>query len=59
MPSKSAIKAPRNSSSGRFVTLRDGRKLPKPPSGGQFSKVQIRKAVQAAAATQRAKAKTG
>lgn len=49
----------RNSSSGRFVTLNDGRKLPKPPSGGKFSKVQIRKAVQSAGASQRAKTKTG
>lgn len=59
MTGKKAHKVTRNSSSGRFVTLSDGRKLPKPPSGGKFTKVQIRRAVQSAAATQNAKAKTG
>ena len=56
--SSKTTKVGRSTSSGSFVKLRDGRKLPNPPSGGKFTKVEIRKAVQSAA-TQRAKAKTG
>lgn len=58
MTKKSASKTGRTSS-GSFVTLNDGRKLSKPPSGGKFSKIQIRKAVRSANTTQRAKTKTG
>jgi len=47
------------SNSGKFVILPDGRKLPKPPSGGQFSKPQIRRAVRRAAETQRNQPRTG
>jgi len=50
--SKSATKVSHSSSSGRIVSLRDVRKLPK-------SKFEIRKAVQFATATQRDKAKAG
>lgn len=35
----------RRSKSGRFVVLADGRKIVEPPSGGNFSKREIRAAV--------------
>lgn len=47
---KKSTKVGRKASTGRFVTLKDGRKLASPPSGGKFTKVEIRKAVKTATA---------
>jgi len=51
--------SPARSSSAKTVTLNDGRKLSVPPSGGNFSKTEIRKAVRSALAQKPRKAKTG
>lgn len=50
---------PSRGGAGKTVTLSDGRKLSVPPSGGNFSKREIRKAVQSALSQKSRKAKTG
>ena len=48
--SEKSKKTNRKARSGQFVALKDGRKVYSPPSGGKFSKREIRTAVQAAIA---------
>ena len=50
---------PKRSGAGKTVTLGDGRKLSVPPAGGNYSKREIRKAVQSDLSQKPRKAKTG
>jgi hypothetical protein len=49
-------KVSREPAAGRFITLKDGRRLVSPPSGGEFRKSEIRKAVTAVVTERRTKA---
>lgn len=40
-----SLKVGRDAKTGKFVNLKDGRKIVVPPAGGALSKVQIREAV--------------
>ena len=52
-------KAGRDARTGRFVVLKDGRKLVVPPSGGKFTKREIERAVRSVVAARREKASAG
>lgn len=52
-------KTGRSAKTGRFVPLKDGRKLVVPPSGGKFTKRQIEKAVRTVVTARRDKAPAG
>ena len=52
-------KTGRSAKTGRFVPLKDGRKLVAPPSGGKFTKRQIKHAVRTVLAARRDKAAAG
>jgi hypothetical protein len=49
-------KVGRDATSGQFVVLKDGRKLVAPPSGGEFKKSEIRRAVTTVVQERRSKA---
>lgn len=53
---QNSSKGVRESASSRFITLKDGRRLVSPPSGGELKKSDIRKAVTAVVTERRMKA---